>query len=452
MRSAERLAWQHRVKLAVIAAANLALCSAVLVAAAPASATTLSAAGVRAPQAAVGPGGRTVFAWERLRSGSIAIEARSGRSPSTTGHIRRFSARGHDPRVAVGADGTMALMWKEDGADRGQVLRVSVSRPGHRFGKGQIVERRRGNLAPVGLAVQPGGRVIAVWRRGDSRLAFALAPRKEGFRAPHELAAIGPLTGGTIVLDPRDGAVVVAYGSPLTASPPANQQAAVRTLAVSSAAFTAPSLVSAGGPDYDPFAEAYPVAVTGPGGAAVAFIRAGGGRGLYLVRRATKTTWLEPQRIASAQYPAQDGDGVFPNGLTVALPQNGSAMAAWSVVASAPSGQVRSRQNVTSFAAALEPFGVERTLTAAGRDFRLPSVAAAGNEVFVALAAPHEPVVIAAGVAGTTLKPTLLATEGDGDVVLAAGGLHVLAVYQQNDRLRLHLLRGPRARAAEEVG
>ena len=43
---------------------------------------------------------------------------------------------------------------------------------GRGFGRLQVLDRRRANLGPVGVAVQPGGRVVAVWQRQGNRLGL----------------------------------------------------------------------------------------------------------------------------------------------------------------------------------------------------------------------------------------------------------------------------------------
>ena len=70
-----------------------------------------------------------------------------------------------------------------------------------------------------------------------------------------------------MALDPRDGAVVVAYGTPLVPSPPTNQQAAARTLSPGASEFSAPSVLSSPG-NLD---ESSGTAVAGPGGVAMVF-------------------------------------------------------------------------------------------------------------------------------------------------------------------------------------
>lgn len=410
-----------------------------LAAAAPAPAATVSPTKVRAPQVAVNADGATVVAWERLTKRAIAIEARSGDAPLELGRSRRLSAKGHNLQAAVGTDGTKAVMWLEDGASGVRSIRVAVARPGHGFGRGRLVDRRRANMAVVGVAVQPSGRVVAVWRRSIGRLAVALARRNHGFGSARNLAAIAQLAAGAIAVDPRDGSVSVAYGTPVSNAPATNQQAAARTLTLSAGTFSAPTVLSAGA-DTSPLAEAFPALASGPAGVGVAFSQSGDPGSLNLVRRNADGTWAARERIGLANY----GANTFVSGLQATLPADGSSAAAWSIdTESGGLGNVVASQTVASIAAPGSPFGQLQALTPTGGRFSRPAVASAGDEAFVATALAHGPVLLAtralgAGVFGT---PVALTDRGDGDVLLAAAGSHVLAAYQRGDRLQLDIVR-----------
>ncbi|HUR84891.1 MAG TPA: hypothetical protein VMY78_06060 [Solirubrobacteraceae bacterium] len=403
-------------------------------AATPATAAPVSPSQVRFPQVAVNANGTTAVAWERLTRGRFAVEARLGRAPLKLGRTRKLARQGFNPQVAVGADGTAAVMWLEQGSRGMRSVRVAVARPRHGFGTGQLVERRRANMGQVGVAVQPSGRVVAVWRRSSSELAFALAPRNRAFRKARALTAIGPITSGSMALDPRDGVVVVAYGTPLSLSPLANQQAGVRTLAPAASAFSGQTVLTATGIA----GEASPVAVAGPGGAAVASTISGDRPSLSLARRAADGSWSAPELVADTNY----GEGRFARGLKVALPADGSAVAAWANTTEnfAGLGGMIGSQVVASFAPRGGRFGAPRTITPEGVLHGVPSVAAAGNEAFVASAVTHGPVLLA-GVSEQSIGVVPLTGNGDGDVLLAAGGSHVVAIYQRDDRLRLKIVR-----------
>lgn len=405
---------------------------AALATAAPATAATISPTGVRFPAAAVNSDGATVVAWERLVKGTFVVEARSGASAGKLGRTTRLATPGFGPRVAIGADGTKAIMWMQRGGKRNQSIRVAVARPGHRFGAARVVEQREGILAPVGVRVQPSGRVVAVWQRSGSLVRYALAAPGRRFGSPRTLTRIGVV--GSIGVDGRDGTVVV----PVNPVPPSTALGAVRTLAPSQSDFSAPqdALASAVG-----VTGVLPAAVSGPGGAAIAYTRVGDPSALVLARRNADGTFAPAQRITLARY----SENVFATNLTAALPTDGSAVAAWSIQAESPGegGGIISRTTAAAIALPAAPFGTAQVLSPSPpRTFSAPSAAAAGAEAFVATAEPKGPVLLGTRAAGATaFTTTTLTAKGNGDVMLAAAGSHVIATYQQNDRLRLKVVR-----------
>jgi hypothetical protein len=284
--------------------------------------------------------------------------------------------------------------------------------------------------------------VVAVWQRTAGRLAFAfaLARRGHAFGRPRDVAAMTQPAAGTIPVDPRDGSVVMAYGTPPTSSPPANQQAAVRTLAMSATTLSAPTIVSQG-PGTSPFMEAYPALASGPAGVALAFVQTGDPTSLNIVRRNADGSWAVSERIAT---PSAAPD-VFPSSLRATLASGGSTVAAWSLDTQGGGGlgATISTQIVTSIAGPSSAFGPPQALTPAGRRFGAPVVASAGGEAFVATAEPHGRVLLVTRAAGAGVfgTPVALTDHGDGDVLLAAGGEHVLAAYQQGDRLQIEVVR-----------
>ena len=394
---------------------------------------------MRFPQAAVNTDAATVVAWERLSKRAIAIEARAGDGPLELGRTRRLSRNGHGPRVAVGADGTKAVMWSQPGARGIRSILVAVARPGSGFGRGQVVDRRRANMSTVGIAVQPTGRIVAIWQRSSGRLAFALAGRRRGFGRARNLASIRQPAAGDVAVDPRDGSVTIAYGTRVGSAPPTNQQAAVRTLKLTSTSFSAPTVLSQG-PGTTPFAEAYPAMVSGPAGVGVAYSQTGEPSSLNLVRRNADGSWAPAERIASANY----GPDMGAAGVQATLPADGSAVAAWAIETQGSGlGGTVARQIGASIARPSAPFGPQQVLSPAGGLYSRPVVAAAGGEAFVATASTHGPVLLATRPAGSGAfaPPVALTDSGDGDVLLAAGGTHVLAAYQQGDRVQLHVVR-----------
>jgi hypothetical protein len=412
--------------------------------AAPASAATVSPVGIRSPQLAVGNTGRTVVAWERVRRRPFAIEvqARAGRAPDRLGSVLR-APRGQQPVVAAGADGTAAVGWRESG----RPPRVAIARPGRRFGRAQRVR----GIGLLALAVQPNGRVVAIGLGGkgdspDTRiLRVALARRGRGFGKSRVIGSVNYLHDVSLAVDPRDGAVVLAHRTPITREPPGGDQAAARTLAQTAASFSPPTVVSP--------SEGSAVAVSGPGGAGIAFLARDplGEASLSLVRR-TGDSWGSAERIAAAPWaPVSSPACAHLNGYSATLPADGAVVASWGVLIESVCGgpfedqDYREDRGVfASIAAPNSAFGGRFSLARPDANFGSPVVAAAGDEAFVA-AAEHNGgrVWLARRAPGATSlgTPRTLTRSGDGDVLLAAGGAHVLVAYQRNDRLRLRIVR-----------
>ena len=413
---------------------------------ASAAAAPVSPVGIRSPQLAVGATGATVVAWERVRRRPFAIdvEARVGRAPDRLGRVVRVPG-GRRPVVAAGADGTAAVGWSTSG----RPARVAIARPGRALGR---AEPLRG-MDLLALAVQPNGRVVAVGLggRGDSRveriLRVALARRGHGFGKSRAIGSVSFLHGLSMAVDPRDGAVVLVYRTPLTKGPTGGTgQAAVRVLAPTTASFSPPTAVSDN--------EGYPVAVAGPGGAGVAFMASPLGlisTALSIARR-SKDSWGPPELISTEPWaPVAPPACAGLSGYSATLPADGSAVAAWGVHITSPCGGPfkdyeyhENRRVFASIAAPNSAFGGRFSLTPADADFGPPVSAAAGDEAFVA-AAEHNGgrvwLARRAPGAGSFRRRRTLTRDGDGDVILAAGGAHVLVAYQRNDRLQLKTVR-----------
>jgi hypothetical protein len=202
-------------RILVVLAASVA---GAITASEPASSAPVSPAGIRDPQLAVGSTGTTIVAWERIRRRPFAIdvEARIGRAPNRLGPVLHVS-KGQLPLVAAGADGTAAIGWRESG----RPPLVAIARRGRGLGRAQPL-RGMGLLA---LAVQPNGRVVAVGLggRGDSPntriLRVALARRGHRFGKSRTVGSVNYLHDVSMVVDPRDGAVVLAHRTPFTRAP-----------------------------------------------------------------------------------------------------------------------------------------------------------------------------------------------------------------------------------------
>lgn len=407
--------------------------------AAPADGRVLvSPSGVRGPALAINDLGATAVAWERSARGTFAVEARVGQGTLGLGRTQRLSSKGSTPAVAVGADGTAAVQWLEYGPRGQRRVRVAVARDGRPFGVPQTIETRRANVGVVGVAVQPSGRVVAVFWRSGASLAFAVAPRGRGFGAAQQLTATGSLGGASLSVDPRDGAVVVAYGTPLRkpagdADRAFNVQAAVRTLGPADATFSAPVIVSGQDPAAEaPSAEAYPRAVAGPGGAGVVFEVAGQApRRVRVALRAADGSW-GPARTAGSTA----GEGQFPASATAALPRGGAAVAAWLDQRYVVDRLVSSVPNATS-ARGGDAFAEPTAFDGPRPGGRAIAAAAAGSRSFVAWVAGRSLRLTSLDEGSAFRRVRTMSTSADGDVLLAGAGERAVAAWQERDRLAL---------------
>ena len=360
---------------------------------------------MRFPALAVNADGATVVAWERFAKGSFAIEAREGARPAALARTQRLSPKGYQPLVAVGDDGTKAVMWHEPGARGRNTVRVAIARPGHRFGTPRIVRRQVANLFPIAVAVQPAGRVVAIWSRGRTA-AFALARKGHAFGRPQSLgAAIGA------ACRQRSARRLGHRAAGRLADPVGRRTARRRPHAVADGV----ELLRAAARDRSralspPTSRAsVPCSSPDPGGvAAVTTAMTNDSTAILLARRAADGSWTAPQLVATIGFV----DAQFVEGLTAALPADGSAVAAWSLVDEDPAG-LGGKRDARSFASVAAPsaaFGPAQALTPEGpHKFGFPAAVAAGGEAFVASAEPHGAVVVSARSAGAST----LARAGD---------------------------------------
>jgi hypothetical protein len=370
----------------------------------------VSPAQVRSPAVAVGPGGDTAVVWERVLRKRVVIEARVGRDPRALGPVQRFTT-GSGARVAFGADGSAAVIW----VARGGTLRAAVARPGRRFGTARTVGAAHRS---VGVVIQPNGRVVVASTDNADRLQVTTATRGGKFRAPRTLARAG-FEPPTITLDPRDGTAVLAYPTHGTPS-----RAAVTTLAPDASTFTAPV-------DLTTTDISTATAIAGPGGEAVAISAQDG---VQLARRAADGRWSAPETLATS--PDNSGNQ-FPQYLstpTAALLADGSAIGVWRLQVPATDASAELLRG--------EVYAAGQLLTPANGIASPPSVAAAGDEAFIASAVDNGAVYLFTRPAGATaFIATTLSSKSDRDAQLTASGTHVLAAFRRDDRLDLTVIR-----------
>jgi hypothetical protein len=228
----------------------------------------------------------------------------------------------------------------------------------------------------------------------------------------------------------------VAYGTRAAPGGP-NQQAAVAALGAGASRFAAPVVLTHTGID----GEAVPQASAGPGGVAVAILLgASDPQTIQVTRRESGGTWSAPQLAVTI---ATAGGSRLPAAAVAVTASDGSTAAAWLLGLDEDPSTGPAR--LQAFAAMVPPAGgaaASAAFTAADRRLTALALAAAGEEAFAATASPGGPVVLATRApGGATFAPGALSPDGDGDVLLAAGGAHVLAAFQRGDRVRMAVIR-----------
>ena len=358
---------------------------ATIAAAAPAQAATVSPAGVRFPQIAVNAKGATVVAWERRTKAAFAVEVRSGATAAKLGRTTRLAGRGYSPRVAIGADGTRAVMWlrargarrRAHGARRGRAARSSL----RQGAAPRPAPREHGDGRRRGPAHGPRRRGL---QRASNRLGYALATRDRAFgkaARPHDDRL--DQRRDSLALDPRDGAVVVAYGTPVSSAPPTNQQAGVRTLATT----RPPSRRKRSSPIRRGFG-VRPVVVAGSGATGVAYNQSG--PSLRIARRKADGTGLRPS--SSRARPTARTSSPSACGR-----RSGRRARARHLDDQHASPAAAARSASRRWRASPRPAAVRRprpTITPAKATFGATAVASAGNEAFLATAKAGGPVVL----------------------------------------------------------
>jgi hypothetical protein len=170
------------------------------------------------------------------------------------------------PEVALGADGSAAVLWTRYGEHGRRTLQVSVAKPGGRFGRPQALVSVVANL--IGEQVfASGGRFAAVWWQGvpghDHAVRYAVSTG----------ARFGPFQ----TLAPVDGNGEVSSAAAPTgevvASWQAKGQAAAAVLAPGAEHFGPAQVVSADTAKTGSFANPY--AFAGPGGVALGYVVSG---------------------------------------------------------------------------------------------------------------------------------------------------------------------------------
>jgi hypothetical protein len=303
-------------------------------------ASSLSDTAAAAPRA-VSPRGMLVqqlaIAASDARSGVVMAGYR-GTLPTARWHLlaklgdrpaQRLGGSVFAPQIAVGTDGTAIAAWVA-----GRTLRAAIARPGHGFRRPRTlataprdVPAGSTGLLPGGIAVGRDGAGVIAWRHGDGpdaevRVAFR---RGDRFTAP---SVLGNSFYAPAVARTPGGAFVVAWQTPPVMPPPGvpptlEGNPRVMVAVAANGAFRAPTLL-AGPPT---FLVTPPSAVSGPGGAAVAWGELGAQRLAVLAGGGIDTGGLDAVRSNQTGHDSA---------MSVAVASDRSAVAVWRYVRTTP--------------------------------------------------------------------------------------------------------------------
>jgi hypothetical protein len=233
------------------------------------------------------------------------------------------------PRIAVGTDGTAIAAWVA-----GRTLRAAIARPGHDFGRPRTLDTAPRDvpsgstgLLPGGIAVGRDGAGVIAWRHGDSATADVRVAFRRGdrFTAP---SVLGDSYYAPAVARTPGGAFVVAWQTPPVMPPPGvpptlEGNPRVMVAVAANGAFGAPTML-AGPPT---FLVTAPSAVSGPGGAAIAW----GEQGVQRLAVLTGAGGIDTAGLTS-----RSNDTGHDDAMSVAVPSDRSAVAVWRYVRTTP--------------------------------------------------------------------------------------------------------------------
>lgn len=177
-----RLNIQRALMIATVAATGFLLAGIGTATAAPQGSWTLpindvSATGEDAdlPQVGTAPDGRVTVAW-KLKQGSDSIIQATTRPPGGTFgapvDLSAFGGEVEHPRIAVGPDGTVIVVWRRNGDPTSDpmdwTIQAAVRKPGALFTAPVNLSDPGGGSNRPRIAIGPDGTATAIWHRRDS--------------------------------------------------------------------------------------------------------------------------------------------------------------------------------------------------------------------------------------------------------------------------------------------
>ena len=385
------------------------------------------------PSVAVDEAGRTLVAW--TDRGRVIVRRGTSGSAMTVSR-RRFAG---DPSVALGADGSAAVLWTRFGEHGKRTLEAAVAAPGGRFSRPQRLVSVTANVTAEQV-LAAGGRFAAVWWQGvpghDHAVRYAVSAGRR-FGAVQTLAQVDG-NGSVSAAAGPGGEVVASWLTSLSGD--RNGQAAAAVLAPGADRFGPEQVVSADTAESLPGSSAWPQAFPGP---ALGYVVSGvlpwqlrvatrGPDGVFVPRTVTS---VDNHRAGTISV----------DGPVVALPAAGAAVAAWSVTRVA-NGESEDPVAGRVEAAVQQPdgtFAAPVRLTP-GKEFPTWSLAAAATRsaaVVVWPTGPYDRQRLRYAVGAPFGPARTLATGAVRGVNVASAGDHVVAGWLARGAIRIATLR-----------
>lgn len=383
------------------------------------------------PAVSVTDSGRTALAFVDPAPGGngLQISARRGTLRRPVGQRELITKDGTSPVVAQSSSST-AVAWITYASGGVRRVRVRVSRDRGRFRELQTLVSVKANVTSQQVVGLTGGRFLVIWWQGvpgtgRHAVRYAVSSASGRFGMIRELAAdTGPLSSVSAASQP-DGSAVAAWGTPL--APPVNQQVAVAALKAGATTFGPPRQIDA----VNVAAGAMSAGITataGPGGTAVTWSESGS---LPQLLR-TSIEGGAPETVLAVD--SQDLGALSASGPVLALPAEGAALAAWTVVTAIP-GDVSTITGGEVLAATRASDGTypgAQRLSAAGAVATSPTTAGSENLGIVTWGeGTRQPRLrYATRTAGGTFSSTrTLASSAKGPAVVGAARAGALAAW-----------------------
>jgi len=171
------------------------------------------------PHLAVGPSGAAIVVWRELSGGGNPvvemIHVDPGGTPGSAQDLSEGDEDASNPRVAIGSDGTAAVLWHAVGVG---LQSVQVDPAGAVGTIRDAVDDADGAIYPPALAIGPDGTATAVWQRAeDDTVAIktvqldpdGIAGTVRAVGSPHYLAAASLGHHPEVVVGPDGTATTV---------------------------------------------------------------------------------------------------------------------------------------------------------------------------------------------------------------------------------------------------